>query len=122
MSGKAREPSELIYFKVDKSPISVIEQEIETAALMLGSRPSSKTCARHPKNDSLQSRSLAAGPLSYESLRQQILHRDGWECQSCVTRSNLEVHHKEFRSHSGVDSQVNLITLCTACHARLYRR
>ncbi len=35
----------------------------------------------------------------------------------CGTMSNLEVHHKEFRSHSGDDSEENLITLCTACHA-----
>ena len=38
-------------------------------------------------------------PLSYESLRQQILRRDGWRCQSCGTMSNLEVHHRKFRSH-----------------------
>lgn len=55
--------------------------------------------------------------LSYESLRQQVLRRDGWRCQSCGTRSNLEVHHREFRSHSGADSEENLITLCSACHA-----
>jgi 5-methylcytosine-specific restriction endonuclease McrA len=30
--------------------------------------------------------------------------------------SNLEVHHKEFRSHSGHDSEENLITLCHRCH------
>jgi 5-methylcytosine-specific restriction endonuclease McrA len=36
----------------------------------------------------------------YESLRQQVLRRDGWRCQSCGTMSNLEIHHKEFRSHS----------------------
>ena len=56
-------------------------------------------------------------PLSYESLRQQILRRDGWRCQSCGTMSNLEIHHKQFRSQSGEDSELNLITLCTACHA-----
>jgi 5-methylcytosine-specific restriction endonuclease McrA len=31
--------------------------------------------------------------------------------------SNIEVHHQEFRSHSGNDVEENLITLCTACHA-----
>ena len=61
-------------------------------------------------------------PLSYESLHQQIVRRDGWRCQSCGTMSNLEVHHREFRSHSGSDSEENLITLCTACHARVHRR
>jgi 5-methylcytosine-specific restriction endonuclease McrA len=55
--------------------------------------------------------------LSYERLRQQILRRDAWRCQSCGTMSNLEVHHKHFRSHSGADSDENLITLCAACHA-----
>jgi 5-methylcytosine-specific restriction protein A len=61
-------------------------------------------------------------PLPYESLRQQILRRDGWKCQSCGTMANLEVHHMEFRSHLGADSGENLITLCTACHARVHRR
>ena len=65
---------------------------------------------------------LRLDPLSYENLRQQILHRDGWRCQSCGTMSNLEVHHRKFRSHSGADSEENLITLCAACHARVHRR
>ncbi len=61
-------------------------------------------------------------PVSYESLRQQILRRDGWRCQSCGAMSNLEVHHREFRSDSGADSEENLITLCTTCHARVHCR
>jgi hypothetical protein len=49
-------------------------------------------------------------PVSYENLRQQVLRRDGWRCQSCGTMSNLEVHHKQFRSQSGEDSDENLIS------------
>ena len=60
--------------------------------------------------------------MLYERLRQHVLHRDGWRCQSCGTMSNLEVHHKQFRSHSGDDSEENLITLCTECHACMHRR
>ena len=60
-------------------------------------------------------------PASYENLRQLVLRRDGWRCQSCGTMSNLEVHHHEFRSHSGDDSEENLITLCAACHALVHR-
>ena len=60
-------------------------------------------------------------PVSYETLRQQVLHRDGWRCQSCGTMANLEVHHKRFRSHSGDDSEENLITVCDLCHAALHR-
>jgi 5-methylcytosine-specific restriction endonuclease McrA len=58
--------------------------------------------------------------MQYETLRQQILRRDGWRCQSCGVMSNLEVHHREFRSHSGADSEENLITLCVACHAAVH--
>ena len=58
---------------------------------------------------------------SYEELRQQVLRRDGWRCQLCGALSNLEVHHKEFRSQSGDDSEENLITLCTDCHGRIHR-
>ena len=65
---------------------------------------------------------LRLDPVSYERLRQQILCRDNWRCQSCGALSNLEVHHREFRSHSGRDSEENLITLCTACHARVHCR
>ena len=64
---------------------------------------------------------LRLDPVSYERLRRQILDRDGWRCQSCGTMSNLEVHHRQFRSHSGADSEENLITLCTACHAGAHR-
>ncbi len=60
---------------------------------------------------------LRLDPVSYETLRQQVLRRDGWRCQLCGSMSNLEVHHKEFRSHAGEDSELNLITLCAECHA-----
>ena len=56
----------------------------------------------------------------YEQLRQHVLWRDGWRCQSCGTMMNLEVHHKEFRSLSGQDIEQNLITLCRACHSRVH--
>jgi len=69
-----------------------------------------------------KSANLRLDPLSYESLRQQILRRDSWRCQSCGTMSNLEVHHRQFRTHSGADSEENLITLCAACHAGVHRR
>jgi len=64
---------------------------------------------------------LRLDPDSYEILRQQVLRRDGWRCQSCGTSSNLEVHHQQFRSHGGDDTHLNLITLCTTCHSRTHR-
>jgi len=65
---------------------------------------------------------LRLDPELYEQQRNRVLRRDGWRCQSCGNRSNLEIHHKEFRSQSGDDSEQNLITICTACHAVLHRK
>jgi 5-methylcytosine-specific restriction endonuclease McrA len=59
-------------------------------------------------------------PEAYEELRQQVLRRDGWRCQYCGTMSNLEVHHQQFRSQCGFDSETNLITLCDSCHTRAH--
>jgi 5-methylcytosine-specific restriction endonuclease McrA len=50
-------------------------------------------------------RRLHLATAEYEKLRQEVLRRDGWRCQSCGTLSNLEVHHQEFRSQSGDDSE-----------------
>ena len=44
IKGEDSEPHELIYFKVYKSQIAVIEQAIETAARMLGSDKSRGYC------------------------------------------------------------------------------
>jgi len=71
-------------------------------------------CAQ-PKRPRLQ-----LSPELYERLRQQVLRRDGWRCQACGAMSNLDVHHKEFRSQSGDDSEENLITVCTMCHTGLH--
>jgi hypothetical protein len=44
LTGRETEPHEIIYFKVYKSQIPVIEQAVETAALMLGSDRSRGYC------------------------------------------------------------------------------
>ena len=44
LTGKELEPSEIVYFKLYKSQIPVVEQAIETAALMLGSDKSRGYC------------------------------------------------------------------------------
>ena len=60
-------------------------------------------------------------PDAYRQLHRQVLQRDGWRCQVCGTMSNLEIHHKRFRSRAGADSEQNLITLCSGCHADIHR-
>ncbi len=60
----------------------------------------------------------------YEKLRQQVLERDGWRCQRCGCRGELQVHHINPRSRLGDDTEPNLITLCSQCHQEmhLYRK
>jgi len=60
-------------------------------------------------------------PELYEQLRKQILRRDGWQCQICGSRQNLQIHHKQLRSQQGSDDDSNLITLCAGCHEGLHR-
>src|SRR5213079_1947222 len=44
LTGKDTEPSEIVYFKLYRSQIPVVEQAIETAALMLGTDKSRGYC------------------------------------------------------------------------------
>jgi 5-methylcytosine-specific restriction protein A len=53
---------------------------------------------------------------SYRGLRQSVLERDRWSCQSCCATAGLEVHHMTSRSQLGNDAEDNLITLCWRCH------
>ena len=59
-------------------------------------------------------------PDAYQELCRQILERDGWKCQNCGTKQLLQVHHIQFRSRSGDDSEENLITLCSHCHEAVH--
>jgi len=57
----------------------------------------------------------------YRQLHIEVLRRDGWRCQMCGRMDRLEVHHIQFRSQAGDDSEENLITLCAQCHAQSHR-
>ena len=73
-------------------------------------------------NDSLQKElPIRLDETAYEELRQRVLRRDGWRCQLCGSTTSLEVHHQQFRSHSGEDTEDNLITLCNDCHSTAHR-
>jgi len=61
LTGRDSEPSELIYFKVYKSQAPVIEQAIDTAALMLGSDKSRGYCLEMICADFLAGAHLESG-------------------------------------------------------------
>jgi hypothetical protein len=95
LTGKQTEPSELIYFKVYKTQIAVIEQAIETAALMLGSDQSRGYCLEMICADFLAGASLDGE--SPETLQKSIYrlvqflppeHKD--ELYSCLGKQLSE--------------------------------
>ncbi len=64
----------------------------------------------------------AYGP-DWENIRQQVLNRDGHQCQVCGASGNkqpLHVHHiqpfKTFTNLSAANRLQNLISLCPSCH------
>ena len=61
LTGKETEPWEILYFKVYKSQLPVIEQALETAALMLGSDKSRSYCLEMICADFLAGASLETG-------------------------------------------------------------
>jgi hypothetical protein len=61
LTGKETEPWELLYFKVYKSQLAVIEQALETAALMLGTGKSRGYCIEMIAADFLAGASLEPG-------------------------------------------------------------
>ena len=61
LTGKETEPWEIIYFKLYKSQIPVIEQALETAALMLGSDRSRGYCLEMICADFLAGANLDSG-------------------------------------------------------------
>jgi 5-methylcytosine-specific restriction endonuclease McrA len=64
---------------------------------------------------------LQLDPELYKRLCQRVMKRDGWRCQVCGSRQNLQVHHKQLRSQQGSDNDLNLITVCSGCHEGLHR-
>jgi len=61
LTGRDTEPSEIVYFKLYKSQIPVVEQAIETAALMLGTDKSRGYCLEMICADFLAGANLDGG-------------------------------------------------------------
>ena len=72
LTGRDSEPHEIIYFKIYKSQIPVIEQALETAALMLGTDKSRGYCLEMICADFLAGANLDSGnpEILLQSLRQ----------------------------------------------------
>jgi 5-methylcytosine-specific restriction endonuclease McrA len=56
----------------------------------------------------------------YQDLHRRVLSRDGWRCQVCGRRTELQIHHLRSRAQIGPDIEENLITLCCRCHRAIH--
>jgi 5-methylcytosine-specific restriction protein A len=55
-------------------------------------------------------------PGNWPSIRAQVLARDGFACQMCGARSELEVDHIVPVAKGGSWDVENLHVLCSSCH------
>jgi hypothetical protein len=93
LTGKETEPSELIYFKVYKSQIPVIEQAIETAALMPGTDKSRGYCLEMICADFLAGANLDNGnpEILLHSTRQFFKFLPGEQRQAFLAQAHQTV-------------------------------
>jgi 5-methylcytosine-specific restriction endonuclease McrA len=56
----------------------------------------------------------------YKDLHRSVLKRDGWRCQLCGARTQLQVNHLQSRAQLGADVEDNLLTICAACHLAIH--
>ena len=54
---------------------------------------------------------------SFAGLRDQVLRRDGFQCQGCGAGNQRPVHHRK----PGIHHEKWLVTICPACHAIIHK-
>ena len=52
----------------------------------------------------------------YQKIRVKVLERDLFNCRICGQHTNAPPHHIIYKSHSGIDDERNMITLCNHHH------
>ena len=65
---------------------------------------------------------VAARTRISDSVRAEIIVRDGGRCRKCFSTRNLEVDHIVPVSRGGVTEQENLETLCRRCNRRKWNK
>ena len=59
-------------------------------------------------------------PYNWDSIRADVLKRDGHRCGNCGSSTSLHVHHIVPLSKGGTNNPSNLRTLCEDCHKLLH--
>lgn len=58
----------------------------------------------------------------WDLLRNQAFERDGWRCQKCNSKHNLQGHHKRYRKDLYKCTVDDIETLCFGCHRHHHKR
>lgn len=67
-------------------------------------------------------------PSNWDTIRQEVYHRDDYQCQNCGTKgepsgtTELHVDHVIPLSQGGLNNRSNLETLCEQCHNAAHGR
>jgi hypothetical protein len=95
LTGREREPHEIIYFKIYKSQIPVVEQALETAAVMLGTDKSRGYCLEMICADFLAGANLENGnsEILLQSIMRFFKFLPDHERQSFLEKAR---HHEQF--------------------------
>ena len=76
--------------------------------------------AKKEKNPAWQGGKLRNGYLTYEfneKLKDKIKQKDNYQCQLCLEKSDLVIHHIDYDKTNNKES--NLVTLCRSCNAKV---
>lgn len=57
-------------------------------------------------------------PVIPETVRREVLERDGWACVYCGATDDLAMDHVIPISKEGADTPQNLVTACRSCNSR----
>lgn len=64
-----------------------------------------------------------ASHTGWRRIREDVLERDGYECQVCESEGDLDVHHiipvREFDTPKKAHYPENLVSLCKSCHPKV---
>lgn len=60
--------------------------------------------------------------IYWEAVKLMVKSRDGYTCQDCGIKQDLQVHHKTYAHHGDEKNHLDdLITLCHTCHRKAHR-
>ena len=58
----------------------------------------------------------------YAVRSRSVMYKAKNRCERCGRLTELQAHHKQFRSHGGTHTEENLEAVCQSCHDKEHKR